>query len=183
MRFEEVAPVAETQHRDGGLYFRRANRANWFIAAFMLVWLCGWSFGGTMAFSAFSVDAPAQSRWFLVFWLIGWALGWVAVAASILWMVIGGESVTASPLALTHTMFIGPVKYERHYKAGELRNLRWREGPAGPAFMAGRGIKPSAVLADYGGKTIEMLRGINQLEANALFDKMRPALGMRKVDA
>jgi hypothetical protein len=183
MRFEEVVPAAEAQHRDGGVYYRRANKRNWFIAAFILVWLCGWSFGGTMAFRAFTGGAPGEAQGFLGFWLVAWAFGWVAAATSVLWMLIGGEAVTASPIALTHTMFIGPAKWERHYKAGELRNLRWRDGASNPAFMSGRGTKPSAVVVDYGAKSLEILRGIGEAEATTLFDKLRPALGMQRAEA
>lgn len=179
MRFEEVTRSA-VEHRDGGLHFRLANKRNWFIALFILVWLGGWTVGGSFGFRIFSADLPNEARLFTAFWMVGWALGWVAAASTVLWITMGAESVTANTAALTHTLHVGPLRYDRHYKPAELKNLMWRDGSGGPAFVQGRGTKPSAIVADYGAKSIEFLRGISQSEATNLLDKLRPALGMRR---
>ncbi len=171
MRFEEVVPAVRTEHRDGGLHYRRPNKRNW---------LGGWTVGGASALGAFSGDAAGEAKAFLSFWLVGWALGWLYSAGALLWMLAGAESVTASALALTHTLHLGPLKYQRHYKPSALTDMRWREGSGWPAYVHARGSKPSAIMADYGAKTIEFLRGIDRPEAMRLLETLTPALGMRR---
>ena len=82
MRFEEVVPAVRTEHRDGGLHYRRPNKRNW---------LGGWTVGGASALGAFSGDAAGEAKAFLSFWLVGWALGWLYSAGALLWMLAGAE--------------------------------------------------------------------------------------------
>ncbi len=53
------------------------NIGQYFTAAFMTFWLCGWTVGGFMAAKTLFTesDMPVFGRAFMLFWLCGWAVG------------------------------------------------------------------------------------------------------------
>ncbi|MBI5597611.1 MAG: hypothetical protein HY928_16090 [Elusimicrobia bacterium] len=54
------------------------TRPVWFVSAFLLVWLGGWSAGEASALGQVFGNAPLFVKAFLLFWLAGWTAGGLA---------------------------------------------------------------------------------------------------------
>ncbi len=179
-RFQEIE-TTKFEYESGAIRYRRRNKVNIFIGIFLAVWLCVWTVGGFSAARTLPGADMNPETLFIIFWLCAWVLGEAYAVMMLLWLFLGSEVIEASPLALTHKLQIGSFKREKHYKPGGVSNLRFRDGSYFPAFVAARGTKPSALIFDYGNKSIDVLRGISEVEALKVISEFGPKMGVGKV--
>lgn len=167
-----VAP-GQARHRicfvDGVETLVLPARRSWFALPFLGVWLTMWTFGGSMAIA----ELLRQFQPFLLVWLIGWAFGWIFAAGSILWQLAGREEIAVARGDLSLRLRAGPLGRTRHYRGGEVRNLRVR--PQTFLERGNAGIAPflsrfGTVQFDHGATTIGMAGGVDEAEATMIRD-------------
>lgn len=185
-------PVAGYRSRvdsiPGGIEITIPSRRNYFIAAFVGLWLCGWVFGlvtavGQLLFPAHDAKA-APSELFLVVWLAMWLIGGVFAITVLLWNLAGRERITAGSDALSIRREACGLGWSRHYELRAAKALRIVESGT-DTFFGGFGRRDPFGLAagpfafDYGAKSIRFGAGVDVAEAKYLLSKLiaaKPAL-------
>lgn len=166
--FEPVRAARFERTFDDGLEWTvvRASR-NWFVIPFISVWLFGWSAGGVAAISQFM---SGESRAFLALWLVMWAFGWVMAASWLGWQLAGSARVAVDGRALLYGWRMPLISRLKRYDITLVRNIR-----AGKQFFPWSGFMnisyppffrggPGSVQFDYGGRTINLLPGLDEAE-------------------
>lgn len=174
--------------RDADLVIAVPPVRNWFLIAFLSVWLGGWTVGGAMAatqFARYLGQGAAPDTAFLGFWLCGWLIGELTVFATVGWMFTGKWIVRLNAATLTcgWTIFgLGPLK---SYRTADISNFRVAEGLS-PFRQRGSfpfsAISDGGIAFDYGRKSVALVYGIDGAEANFIAARMRqfvPALAVR----
>ncbi len=124
-----------------------------------------------------------QEDWFLWLWLAGWTAGGIWALTTILWQLAGKEMIDVSSGALKHRVEIAGIGISRNYATSEIRDLRvsvnsqanrWaqQQQPFPPLFGAGNG----PVSFDYGARTIRIGSSLDEAEAKAVLEFLRPWL-------
>jgi len=161
---------AEIHDGSDGLAVVMPAPRSWFVIAFLLFWLGGWTTGGLGAmWLGFSPDVPGPVKLFLVFWLGGWLLGEVYAIYTVAWQLAGRERILLAPSELTLAREVFGLGRRRAFDLERVRNLRvvprTRPGPAGA--WAGR------IAFDYGSSMVRCGRGLDELEAERIVDLLR----------
>lgn len=172
---------------DGTLTLTIPARRNWFLLAFLSLWLCGWVvgefavLGGLLAGSAgwFALEGGLEAgksvSLFLVVWLIGWTVGGCFALAVWLYQLKGREIVQRDGPYLRHVRDFRIYRRSQEYLLEHVKNLRMG-GSAGNLFdlmSPGRalefwGIGGGLICFDYGSRTIRMGAGLEEAEAQPL---------------
>lgn len=151
--------------------FSRPTKA-WFFIVFLCLWLTGWTFGG---FSAFAQILRGEGGLFLLVWICGWGIGWLAVVGTLLWQFAGKMMVGTDGIALVYRWSIPIISRSRRFDVHQVRDLR-----AAPANLSLYGASQTAsfppfwpgsrgsVQFDYGGRTIEIMPGLDEAEGKAI---------------
>jgi hypothetical protein len=176
--FEKFEPVQqarfETQFSDGTEWVVARASRNWLIILFIGIWLIGWTAGGVAVVTKF---LQGEAQLFLAVWLVGWLLGWVFAATWLGWQFSGRLQITAQGRALLYRWSMPLLSKERRYDVQQIRNLRaggtiwpWGSGLMNvsyPPFLPGM---PGSVQFDYGGRTVNVMPGLDQAEGQAIAD-------------
>ncbi|RMF23380.1 MAG: hypothetical protein D6760_05450 [Deltaproteobacteria bacterium] len=143
---------------------------NWFVIAFLLFWLGGWTTGGLGAvWLGLSSDVPGPVKLFLLFWLGGWLLGEVYAIYTVAWQLAGRERIVLAPSHLLLAREVFGLGRRRTFDLQRVSNLRvvprMPPGPAGA--WAGR------LAFDYGSSTVRWGRGLDEPEAERIAGLLR----------
>lgn len=182
MKYEgaQLTRVSALPGTGGRQAFRFANRKGRFLSIFLLAWLGAWTLGGVSTISnLLSGEVRTQAILFETFWLLGWAAGWCLCVAQLLWMLTGSETLDASRTALANTWSIAAFNRTKHYQPAMISNMRWSDGLTWPVLIGNGRSRPSALEFTYGARTVRVLQGIDQGEAEALIPELSRALGLR----
>ena len=151
----------------------RASR-NWFIIPFIGVWLTLWTFGGVAAFSQL---IRGEAQLFLSLWLIGWAIGWLFAASWLGWQLKGRLRLTVQGPALIYNWSMPLVSKAKRYDAQQVRNLRagrsmwpWGGGFMNVSYPPFFPMMPGSVQFDYGGRTMNLVPGLDEAEGQLIVD-------------
>lgn len=161
-----------------GVLISIPSQRNLFVAGFMAIWLCGWSFGGFMAAAnLFRADTPLFARGFLLFWLCGWAAGLWFVGRTLYLMFAGKEVISVTREALSISC---PGRFRtvlRTYRMNEVRRLRAQStdqsGPFGMVSRQGFGTRPGTLRFDHGMGSVTFAAGIDEPEARHILTFLR----------
>jgi hypothetical protein len=178
VRYEEKkAPRFVVETVDGREQITIKAQRNLFLMLFLLVWICGWTFGGISAMKALTLGFQP----FLAFWLAGWALGWVVVVATLGWMLSGAEivRVIGSDLEVGYRLF--GFTRRKLFRGGDIRDFRAYASPAfgrynqsSPPFLPGN--KSGCVKFSYGARTMYLGAGLDESEGRLIVDRLRKRL-------
>lgn len=167
----------------GGIELLIPSRRNYFIAAFLSFWLCGWVFGLTSVTRQILHPAEHTPMLFLVAWLGGWTIGGCFAIFTLLWMLAGRERIAITSDALTIRREIVTFGWSRHYALAAVKNLRVLENPPQNPFGFGRrdplGLSSGPFTFDYGARSKTFGAGLDVAEARMLLSRIlvaKPAL-------
>jgi hypothetical protein len=164
---------------DGGERVVIPARRNFFVMAFMIVWLCGWTVGGVTALSSLFVKFVP----FVALWSCGWALGEAFVLASLVWMAAGKESLRVVRGDLELAAEIAGFARRRVYRGADVRDLSACAPVARNPYGRGKMDFPllwapsfGCVKFSYGARTIYAGVGLDEPEGRLIVDWLRPRL-------
>ncbi|MCP4182864.1 MAG: hypothetical protein GY761_06030 [Hyphomicrobiales bacterium] len=163
---------------ESGLGIIIPSRRQYFVLAFLLFWICGWTIGGISAISALLIDnVPLTAQTFMLFWLGGWALGWFFAATTILWQLFGEEViiVTSGVLTIYRRLIFDFGK--KMYAVANVKNMEHTPHTESSFFQKHSqntsifGVP--AVSFDYGAKSVRLGRGLDNAEVRMLLGTMK----------
>jgi hypothetical protein len=183
-RYEPVrAPRFVIEVADGAEQIRIKARRNWFALPLLVVWLSWWTVGGiTMV--------PPLTEGFQIFqlvWLAIWAAGWLFAAITIVWQLVGVETIRmiGGDLELGYAM--AGVTRRRLYRGSEISGLApvaadifSRMYSAYPPFLIW--VKAGSVKFDYGSRTIHAAAGLDDAEGRMIVEHLRKRLPVGAAD-
>ena len=153
-------PMRSNVSEEGGsLRISIPMQRNWFLAAFIICWLGGWTYGGLEVLK----HLLKNFELFSAFWMGGWALGEAFATLWLLRMLGGHDIVIATSDRLEIRKEVFGVGISRQYLGSEIRDARFQ-----PESGSGKGRRESRIAFDYGAKTIGFGDGIDEAEANQL---------------
>lgn len=176
--FEKFEPVPNARFDitfiDGVEWAVARASKNWFVIPFISFWLVAWTAGGIAAITQL---LSGEAQLFLAVWLVGWALGWVFAATWLGWQLSGRLQITVQGRALIYQWSMPLLSKTKRYDVQQIRNLRagspswpWGSGfmnVSYPPFLPGM---PGSVQFDYGGRTVNLMPGLDQAEGQAIAD-------------
>ncbi|MET3611911.1 hypothetical protein ABID16_000216 [Rhizobium aquaticum] len=183
IKFEKAPPLlAGLQNNSGELTYAWRPREATFQTVFKAVWLCGWTVAGYVAFTQAKSTADFNGRAFLIFWLMAWSIGWTYSIYQLVWILLGSQTAIANSQALTIASRIGPFARKRYYRPDQISRFRWTESRSTRQLNSATNPirQPSGVNFDYGSKTIKILDGIDEPEAEALISRFREVLQIKR---
>jgi hypothetical protein len=154
---------------DGTQWIVARAARNWFVLAFLAVWLTIWTIGASASLGAGIVGGnPLGFVVGAVFLLFGWGI----VGSIVLWQIAGRSLVTVQAGALVTRWQMPFVGRTKRYDARQVRHLRaaslaWPFAGFGrfsraayPPWFANMG----SVQFDYGARTVRVLPGLDEAE-------------------
>lgn len=163
--YKSRAIIEETM---SGIMITIPAKRNYFIMAFMIIWLTGWLFGGGTAISALFTNDEGGFQGFLAIWLCAWAFGLVAVCSTLLWFIIGKEVVTIDRGILTIKKVGAIFARTKSYSLADAANFRTVATNTDGIWGRRNNIaynEPGAIVFDYGMKSKNFGMGIDEPEA------------------
>ncbi len=170
----EFVPVpgyrARLETVPGGVELVVPSRRNYFVIAFLCLWLCGWFFGEFNGARAVSSPVAHGEPGFMVFWLIGWTIGGVFAVTTILWNLAGAERVVLGNDEFLLRREIFGIGFGKRYALRNVTDLRVVEtddvrGPFGMSTRNPFGAGGGPFAFDYGSKTVRFGAGVEVAEA------------------
>ncbi len=163
--YKNRAIIEETM---SGVIITIPAKRNYFIMAFMIIWLTGWLFGGGTAISALFTSSEGGFQGFLTIWLFAWVFALLAVLSTLLWYIMGKELITIDRGILTIKKAGAIFTRTKSYTIADTANFRivatntdgiWGRRNA-IAYNA-----PGTIVFDYGMKSKNFGMGIDEPEA------------------
>lgn len=182
LQYEEIkAPRFRTETIDGYDQIIVPPQRNAFVMLFLLVWLCGWTFGGATAMYNL-LSRPFQP--FLAFWLCGWLLGEGFALVSLGWMSTGAEILRSVGCDLEVSYRMLGFTRSKLYRGTSISDL---SASAAPAFSRnGRygqmslpflgGNKTGSVKFTYGARSIYLAVGLDEAEGQLIVERLSKKL-------
>ena len=157
----------------------RASR-NWLVIPFISVWLIGWTAGGIAAVTQF---IRGEAQLFLAVWLVGWVFGWLFAATWLGWQLAGRLQISVQGGALVYQWSMPLVTKTKRYDTQQIRNLRagratwpWGSGFMSVSYPPFIPTVPGSVQFDYGGRTVNVMPGLDEAEGSMIVDWLAPRL-------
>lgn len=156
------------------------GKKNYFILLFFSFWLIGWFFGETSVASTMGTDGAPDM--FLYVWLAGWTIGGIFAVSTILFMLLGKETIEAGQGAISirnQALFFLPPKV---YDLNEVKHIRAAEEfSMYNGFQFGRrqqrgvfsNFNSGTVKFDYGLKTIKFGNDLDEAEARYIIGRLK----------
>ena len=179
-----IAParMRSTMAEENGLVrVRIPARRNWFVVAFLAVWLCGWLIGEIVALRSALWPRgdvhgpPAVVPWF---WIAAWTAGGAFAVYNWVWSAFGREVAELDGRVLIVRREPIGLPFRREYDLLHVRNLR--VVPFDASIWSRDSMRGGPLAFDYGAKTIRFGSGIDEAEARMILDSVRtrfPELG------
>ena len=172
-KFEAIrGPRFDTDFVDGKEWIVARASKNWFVILFISVWLLVWTAGGIAALTQL---LGGEAQLFLGVWLVGWAVGWVFAASWLGWQLAGQLQITTDGPALLYRWEMPLLSKLKRYDVRQIRNVRAGSAsfPWGGKFMDVSyppffPDMPGSVQFDYGGRTVNVMSGLDQTEGQAI---------------
>lgn len=160
---------------EGAEWIVARARRNWFVIPFLVFWLTIWTSGGAVALAGLATGEMG-ARLFVAIWLVFWAVGWIFAASWLVWQFGGRSQVGVRGGALEYRWRMPLVSRTRRYDAREVRRLRagrasWPWNASGfmqPNYPPFFPMTPGSVQFDYGGRTVNMMPGLDEAEGDAI---------------
>ncbi|MBD1363364.1 hypothetical protein IDJ77_06040 [Mucilaginibacter sp. ZT4R22] len=156
------------------------GKRNYFVLLFFCAWMVGWFFGETNALTMFGHDGAIDL--FMIAWLTGWTLGGIFVVSTILFMLLGKETIEAGQGTISirnqALFFLSPKVYDLN----EVKHVRaLEEFSIYNGFQFGRreqkGIlsnyNSGTVKFDYGLKTVKFGNDLDEAEARYIIERLK----------
>jgi hypothetical protein len=168
----------------GGVDVSIPSRRNYFVAVFLVLWLCGWTIGETSAWHTLTTTQPANASHhepmaFLAVWLCLWTIGGCAALVAALWNIAGREQLRFSGSEVTLRREVFGVGFGTRYDPTRVSNLRCVEvmpGPFGTMSRSPFGWGGGPLAFDYGAKSIRFGAGVDSAEGQPLVEKIIAAV-------
>ncbi len=167
------------KHDFNSLYIEIPSKNNWFIIIFLTVWMGGWIVSEVFVIRIIiNANSPIYANAFLLFWLLGWTIGGLLALYTILWQLIGRETISIEKGILTIDKSVKGIGRKKQYEIKSIRNLDinptqdigvWGGGYNRNMFMS----KVGKIKFDYGMKTIKFANDIDEAEARMIFKKLK----------
>lgn len=162
----------------------RASR-NWFIIPFICVWLTLWTLGGVAALSQLF---SGEAQLFLSVWLVGWAIGWLFAASWLGWQLGGKLRVALQEQAMIYHWTMPLVSKTKCYDAQQVKRLRvgrsmwpWGGGFMNVSYPPFFPMMPGSVQFDYGGRTMNLMPGLDEAEGQQIVEWLSQRLPRNKI--
>ena len=176
-RVTPAIPRFQVDEDQNGYQIRIPMRRNWFMVAFLLLWLGGWTFGELSVIDTLlKGKAHGGPVLFLLFWLGGWTLGgaWALYTAAS--MLIGREIVVVNGPELAVKTQVGSWTRSKEFDLATVQNLRvsvatYNNGRFSPQVPWLGNV--GNVAFDYGAKTYRFGTGLEEAEAQAIVDALQ----------
>lgn len=155
-----------------GVEFSFPPQRRWFIVAFLLVWLGGWTFGEISVIRALlapSVEGIWYEKIFLLVWLSGWTFGGGIALYAVLWIILGVERVTVGRGILAVKRDLLGFGRKRGYRLDQISNLRVENmtyNPSNPKTAMAFWGMGGPVAFDFGSDTVHFGAGLTEVDAN-----------------
>lgn len=153
------------------------SRRNWFLIVFVLLWLSGWLFGGTMAtlkvFTGLFIKHEAlfsPENIFMVVWLCGWAAGLAIATYALVWNLSGKEEIHISFQRLKIMKKTLIWAFSKEYKPLQVKSLKALNTNSPSIFGSSYpyGHWTESIAFDYGAQTIKFGLDLNEAEAKMI---------------
>ena len=159
-------------------------KRHWTVILFMMVWLAGWAFGEFSALTELlSFEGPMFANAFIIFWLIGWTFGGGFAFYTILWQLIGKEIIRMEMGKLIIKKSIAGIGRKKEYEADSIKNMQVildaESSIPGKYNKKAAGRQARKIMFDYGNKIIRFGIGIDEAEAQMVFDRLRQSGWLR----
>lgn len=186
----EFVPVPGYRSRvesiPGGIELWIPSRRNFFVAVFILIWLCFWFFGAVSAGNQLLHPHPLKDGTagapdsFLIVWLTMWMCGGVFAIAMALWNLAGRERVIVQNDRFSIRREAFGIGYGKHYEMSAVKDVRVVESAVNSGYFGMRSRDPFGIMGgplafDYGAKTVYFGAGIDAAEAKYLLSRLRAA--------
>lgn len=182
LKYEELkAPRFRAETIDGCDQITVPPQRNAFIMLFLLVWLCGWTFGGVMVMHSL-LSRPFQP--FLAIWLCAWLFGEGFALASLGWMSTGAEilrsvgpdlEVSYRMLGFTRSKFYrGTAISDLSAGVAPVLTRNGRYGQMSLPFFGGN--KTGSVKFIYGAQAIYLAAGLDEAEGQLIVERLSKKL-------
>lgn len=155
---------------------------NWWLRAFLPVWLTGWALGEIAALItviSFMTGGPRPMSGplaFLLVWLCGWTIAGAFVIVALAYNVWGRESVTFEPMNVVRRFELSKWGIDRVFERAEMRRLRFSPPVYRPNdfwwTMQPWGFGGGSIAFDYRGRTHRFGQSLEEDESRALIDQI-----------
>lgn len=174
---------AVIENHGAGLRITIPARTEFFITAFLGVWLVAWAFGEIFVPYTFLVelsDKPIATpvRLFTIVWLAGWTLGGMWALSIFLWNVAGKEVIELTSTTLRRRKQIPIFSRSKEYAIADIAGLR--TAPRARTIwplpfnmnMAPLSFRDGTIAFDYGRDTHYLGSGLDEADARYAIDEM-----------
>ncbi len=154
-----------------------ASRKQWLLVLFIGVWLIFWAFAWLQVASAlfkFSFQLIGRAFFqlgFMAFWLLFWSAGGVLALTTLLWLLVGVETIEVDPCHFHIRRQIFGFGRSKRFKLEIVRDLRISQTATwfdGQAFLNSIWHFEGPVTFDYGAKTYRCGGGVDEAEAGQI---------------
>ena len=155
------------------------GKRNYFVLLFFCAWIVGWFFGETSVLTMFGRDGAIDL--FMIAWLTGWTLGGIFVVSTILFMLLGKETIEAGQGTISirnqALFFLSPKVYDlneiKHIRAVEEFSMYngFRFGQRQKGVLSN--FNSGTIKFDYGLKTVKFGNDLDEAEARHIIDRLK----------
>ena len=151
---------------------------SYFVMAFLLFWLCGWTLGGLSTIHSLMTKGFQP---FLFFWLGGWLFGECMVLAVLAWQLTGAEILRLVGTDLEVGYRILGLTRRKLYRGADIRDFVACDArPLGqsnqlqlPVLMSN---KFGTAKFAYGARTVYLAAGLDEAEGQIIVESLRKRL-------
>lgn len=161
--------VNETAHT---LEIRVGNgdRSRFGVAVFLVIWLCGWTFGEFFALaSLFGKGTPLAVRGFFLIWVIPWTIGGGFAILSLMKLLGGYERIEAGRGILKITKSFLLFRYTKTYDIFKISRMMKVGKQPGKYNIFNNGV----ITYRYQGREVRFGGGLSASGKDRLFGLLR----------
>lgn len=153
------------------------SRKQWLLVPFLAVWLLFWAFAWLQVVSALfkfplHLIGPALFQFgFMAFWLIFWSAGGVFALTTLLWLLVGVETIEVDPRHFHIRRQILGFGRSKRFKLEFVRDLRISQTATwfdGQTYFNSIWRFEGPLTIDYGAKTYRCGSGVDEAEARQI---------------
>ncbi len=144
------------------------SHKQWLQLPFLIFWLMGWTLGETAAINDIAHQGMSGEGLFLLIWIAAWTVGGALALLTLLWILLGCETIAVNGRFLIHRRQILGVGLTKQYEIAHIRDLRPALQPLSRSRQWPRWGIYSVIAFDYGAKTVRIGNSIDEAEAKQI---------------